>query len=200
MNIPLQDLCEIRSGFHFRGRVESDPEGNVALIQIKDLDDEFALQDAELIRVQVEKPESYLVRQGDVLFVARGTRLGATALTQPLDDTIATGSFFILRPRSVLLPEFLAWSMNSPAFQTQLRRTGQGTDLVLVRRADLKELTLEVPSLDVQRMIVALDEGARRERQLCAQISAKRAALVEAIAARAIQNSGARQSTGKGKI
>lgn len=186
MKKTLQQLAQVRSGYHFRGKAESDPNGNVALIQIKDLDEEFNFHADSLTRVWIEKPEPYMVREGDVLFVNRGSWLGAIVVKEPVEDVVATGSFFILRARAGILPEFLAWSINSSSIQAQLRRAGQGTNLLMVRRADLEELELDVPPLDMQRAIVTLDECARRERRLLSQLKEKRAALVEAMALSAI--------------
>jgi hypothetical protein len=188
MKKTLQELVNVRSGYHFRAKAESDPDGNVALIQFKDLDEDFVLHTSDLTRVCVEKPEPYLVRQNDVLFVTRGTRLGAAVVQEALEDTIATGSLFVLRPRKEILAGFLAWAINSAPVQAQLRRAGQGSNLLMVRRNDLEEITLDVPPLEVQRAIAALDECARRERRLTIQLNEKRAALVEAVAARAIQS------------
>ncbi len=195
MKKALKDLAHITSGLHFRGKVESDTAGNVALIQIKDLDEDFVLHPEALERVHLEKPEPYLVRQGDVLFVARGSRLGAAEIKEPLENTVATGSFFLLRPRDAVLPAFLAWSFNAPHVQNELRRAGQGTGLLLVRRADLEPLVLDVPPLDTQRAIVALDECARRERRLLGELGRKRALLVEAVASRAVQHHSTKKNT-----
>src|SRR2546423_12829470 len=98
MKAKLSDIAEIRSGYQFREKVEHDPDGWVPVIQIRDLTDDFRLRTEDLIRVSMERTEPYLVGQGDVLFLARGHRLGAAAVTEPLVGTIATGYFFILRP------------------------------------------------------------------------------------------------------
>lgn len=187
MKKTLRQLAEVRSGYHFRGKAESDPNGNATLIQIKDLDDDFVLCPDDLARVRIDKPEPYFVREGDVLFVTRGTRLGASVVQTPMEDTIATGSFFLLRPRVEILAGFLAWAINSAPVQAQLHRAGQGSNLRMVRRSDLEDITFDVPPLDIQHAIVRLDECARLERRLTSKLNEKRATLVEAVAARAIQ-------------
>ena len=73
----IVDLAEIRSGYQFREKVEHDPDGFVPVIQIKDLTSDFQLHTNDLIRVSLAKSEPYRVEQGDVLFLARGHRLGA---------------------------------------------------------------------------------------------------------------------------
>lgn len=187
MRNQLSEIAEIRSGLHFRDKVESDPNGNVALVQIRDLDEEFVVHPDKLQRVSIEKPEAYLVGQGDVLFSARGARLGASEIRQPLKNTIVTGSFFVLRLReeSEVLPSYLTWAINSPAAQTQLQKSGQGSDLRMLRRLDLEGLMLEIPPLETQRAIVALDECARNERHLMKELTAKRSTLIQAVALRA---------------
>lgn len=183
----LREVAGIRSGLHFREKIESDPKGNVAFVQLRDLDDEFQLRLTELPRVQIKNPEGYLVGQGDVLFASRGARLGATEIREPLENTIVTGSFFILRPRigSGVLGAYLVWAINAETIQSQLRRSGQGSRLLMLRRSDLEELTIDLPPLETQRAIVALDECARNERRLMKELTDKRSTLIQAVALRA---------------
>lgn len=186
----LRELAEIRAGLHFRGKVEHDPAGNVALVQIKDLDDELRFGGGELSRVHIEKPDLYLLMRGDVLFVSRGARLGAAEISEELEGSIATGSFFVLRPKpeSRVLPAYLAWAINAPNVQAQLRRMGQGSNVQMLRRADLEELALDVPPLEIQRAIVALEEVARTERRLMNELCDKRSTLAQAVASRAVSS------------
>jgi hypothetical protein len=182
----LADLATIRTGFQFRGRVESDPTGNVRLIQIKDIDDERRIRTDALIPVQVDRPEPYLVQQGDVLFLARGHRQFATVIADPLQDAIATGFFFILTvdPKRVH-SAYLTWCINQPEFQEAMRPFVRGSHMPLVSKTDFQELTIPVPPLDVQRRIVALNELLDRERRLTTAIQEKRSALVHALSQKA---------------
>src|SRR5262245_56196918 len=185
MKAKLAEVAEIRSGYQFREKVEHDPRGAVPVIQIKDLTDEFQLRTEDLIRVSLDRTEPYLVGQGDVLFLARGHRLGAVAVNEPLTGTIATGYFLILRPSQRVRPGYLAWAINQREFQEQMRPFVRGSHIPLITKSDFQELRVEVPPLEVQDRIVALDELHRRERQLVDEIQARRAELIHAISQRA---------------
>lgn len=189
----LADIVEIRSGYQFREKVEPDPRGPVPVIQIKDLSSDFRLSTEDLIRVSMDRIEPYIVEQGDVLFLARGHRLGAAAVMAPLASTIATGYFFILRPSGRVRPMFLAWALNQKDFQDRMRPLVRGSHMPLITKRDFEDLTVDVPPLDVQQLIETVDDLRRREQDLVGQLEQKRADLVHAICARAAKRGVARR-------
>jgi restriction endonuclease S subunit len=185
MKSRLAEVAEIRSGYQFREKVEHDPRGTVPVIQIKDFTDDFRLRTDDLIRVSMKRVDPYLVNEGDVLFLARGHRLRAAAVNEPLTGTIATGYFFILRPSWRVRPGYLAWAINQQEFQEQMKPLVRGSHIPLITKGDFQELRIDVPPVDIQDRVVALDELHRQERQLVAEIQAKRAELIHVISQRA---------------
>lgn len=182
----IADLVEVRSGYQFREKVVPDPRGFVSVIQIKDLDDDFQLNADDLIRVDLPKSQPYRVDQGDVLFLARGHRLGATAVTIPLEETIATAYFFILRPSSRRIrPGYLAWAINQKAFQERMRPLVRGSHIPLITKGDFEDLTVDVPPIETQEQIEAIDALHRRENRLIQLIQQKRTQLIDAACTRA---------------
>lgn len=194
MKARLAGISEIRNGYQFRGKVKPVelrggkeeavlPPGVVRVIQIKDIDDDRRLhaEDLTLVRIDAD-PEKYEARQGDVLFLARGHRLFATAITEPLRNTVATGYFFILRPTTdAVLPRYLAWYINQPPFQAALRTFMKGTHQPLVARKDIEDLEVDVPPRATQEVIVALDDLRVKESRLMAALQEKRSQLVQAL-------------------
>jgi hypothetical protein len=181
----IADLADVRSGYQFREKVVHDPHGSVPVIQIKDMTSDFQLHTQELIRVSMPKTEPYRVEQGDVLFLARGHRLGATAVTESPAGTIATNYFFILRPLNRVRPGYLAWAINQKGFQDRMRPLVRGSHMPLITKSDFEELTLDVPSVEIQRAIEAIDSLHRREIALMQLIQQKRSQLIDAICAKA---------------
>lgn len=178
----IRDIAEIRTGYQFRGKVEAADDANVAVIQIKDIDDRLKLQIQDLLPVNLDNPEPYMVRQGDVLFLSRGHRQYATLVSEPVRNTVATGYFFILRPDEyVIRSDFLAWSINQPEFQDALRPFTRGTHMPLVSKADFQDLTIRLPTMAVQDRILALQQLIDRERELTTALQLKRGKLVDAI-------------------
>jgi hypothetical protein len=52
--LKLADIARIDSGYHFRGRIENDPDGPVAVIQTKDFSDNLTLIPDGLVRIVPE--------------------------------------------------------------------------------------------------------------------------------------------------
>jgi hypothetical protein len=183
MNKPIKDVARVRPGYQFRGRVEPDPAGNVAFIQIKDFDGKRRLVPDDIVTIDFRRPiEPFQARPGDVLFLSRGHRLFATALDQAPEDAIVTGYFFILRPdRDVVIPEYLAWSINEPGFQARLAPLVKGSHMPQVSRADFDQLEIAVPPLETQRLVVRLQELWDREQDLVTRIQAAREKLIRAV-------------------
>jgi restriction endonuclease S subunit len=178
----LKDIADFRTGYLFRGKVNDDSAGNVRVVQIKDVDAARQIDVGGLDRVHIDKPASYQVQAGDVLFLGRGHRLYATVVPEVEPETIATGYFFILRPRHQLVsPEFLAWSLNDSIFQEALRPYQRGSHVPMVSRSDVEEIRINVPPLDVQQQILTLNQLARQELQLTTAIAERRSLLVQAV-------------------
>ena len=169
----IADIATIRSGYQFREKVEHNPSGTVPVIQIKDLTSDFQLHIHDLIRVSMPKAAPYRVEQGDVLFLARGHRLGAAAVTEPIEGAIATGYFFILQPSSHVRPGYLARAMNQKQFQERMRPLVRGSHIPLITKSDFEGLTIDVPPLDTQHLIESIDSLHRRENMLMQLIEQK---------------------------
>jgi hypothetical protein len=184
----IKDIADIRSGFQFRGKIEPDPDGEVSVIQIKDFDDDRQLQPQEVDRIVFERdPEPYRVEPGDVLFLSRGHRLFATTIDEPPQDAIATGYFFIMRMNNERVrPDYLAWYINSRSAQKIINTLKRGAHIPLISRGDIETLPIEMPPLEIQEKIVALDALARRERRLLAKLNSKRTELIEGICLAAV--------------
>lgn len=182
MKKKLKDIADIRTGYQFRGKVSASEDANVSVIQIKDVDEFLVVHTSDLVPVKVDNPEPYLVSQGDVLFLSRGHRQYATLLTEPVHDTMATGYFFVIRPKAaVIRPSFLAWTINQPDFQESMRPFVRGSHIPLVSKMDFQNITIQIPPLAVQDRIMTFQSLFERERQLSAAIQVKRQQLVQAV-------------------
>lgn len=182
MKKKLKDIADIRTGYQFRGKVTASDKSNVVVIQIKDVDEHLFVQTSDLVPVKVENPEPYLVSQGDVLFLSRGHRQYATMVTKPVKNTIATGYFFIVRPKaSVIQPSFLVWTLNQPDFQESMRPFVRGSHIPLVTKMDFQNITIQIPPLAVQDRIMTLQSLFEREKKLSTAIKVKRQQVVQAV-------------------
>ena len=85
----LSELAEVQMGYPFRSRLEHDPQGDVAVIQMKDIDDANLLHAAEAIRIALPKGKTHhLLRPGDLLFRSRGRSNGAALVLEGISPPV----------------------------------------------------------------------------------------------------------------
>lgn len=169
----------MRSGFSFRSAIEEDPKGNVVVFQIRSLVQRGAVQATDGVRVYFpDVSPSLLLRRGDVLFAARGLRNVGAVIDFDPTQAIASGQLLWMRPKSELVdPAYLAWWLNQKPTQQFLDIHKRGTRMLMVTRSTLLELPVSLPSLDVQRRFVGLDQLHRREQVLSGRLTEKREQL-----------------------
>ncbi|GEQ99334.1 hypothetical protein JCM17844_29710 [Iodidimonas gelatinilytica] len=165
----LADACTIHTGYTARGRLEPAATGGVLAIQLRDISPKGFINPKRLTRVQLEGvADRYLVRAGDVVFRSRGERNTASALDERLKEpALAVLPLMVLRPNlDVVTPEFLAWAINQPPAQRHFDIAARGTNIRMIPRSSLDDLELDVPDIETQERIVAVDALAEREREL----------------------------------
>ncbi len=165
----LTDFCTIHTGYTARGRLDPTAVGGVLAIQLRDISPDGLVDPRRLTRVQLEDvADRYFVRAGDVVFRSRGERNTASALDDRLQESaLAVLPLMVLRPnRDVVTPEYLAWAINQPPAQRHFDGAARGTNMRMIPRSSLDNLELDIPDLATQRMIVAVDALAEREREL----------------------------------
>jgi len=190
MNQKINGLADIQIGYQFRGKVETDSLGTHKVIQIRDLDSEFRLNTDSCWTVTPKgNIFRYLVSKGDVLFLARGQRNHAVAITQSLQSTIAAGYFYIIRIKSeLILPEYLAWFINQAPAQQYLHNTARrGTHMPLIPLSAFANLEVNLPDLNMQQLVVDLSKLQEREDGLLREIQAKRSLLIKRLSLKAVK-------------
>ena len=181
--IKLSEIVEIRTGYAFRERVEARADGDIAVVQMKDIDGESRLRADSLVRVQLASlNDSYRLRPGDLLLRARGLRNTACLLTDVPDRTVAAAPLVLLRVTDKSIDAaYLQWFINQPPTQAALADVAGGTYAKTVNKAALEQLVIAIPSLKQQRQIVELAGLLAREQALLSEISDARTRMVEGI-------------------
>ena len=178
----LKDIYEIRTGYQFRSKIEPDKKnGNVDVIQIKNVDDFHRVDTSELTRVSMSKPSRYLVQPHDILFLSRG-RMFASVVPKLENETIVAGYFFVLRATENNNPHYVSWYLNGPKFQHYTKSLNVGRQhMAVISRSNFQELAIPLPPLEIQHEIVRLNQLMVEEATLLDQLKAKRAELVRGI-------------------
>jgi hypothetical protein len=181
----LSSVARVQAGYPFRTTVEEVPDGDVRVIQMKDVSPELGVDWSGVVRTRLggRKQPDWIV-DGDILFAAKGARFYAACVGGTLANAVCVPAFFHLRvrPEAALDPEFLAWQINQPPCQRQLLQAAEGSSQLSIRRAVLEQLVLAVPPLFEQRRIVALARLAVQERQALQRLIHNREQQLQAIA------------------
>jgi hypothetical protein len=186
MRLPIRELAEIQIGYQVRGALDIVPAGTHRIIQAKDIDHEmgYSLRTAELSCVTPKRNvDSYLVREGDIIFLSRGRRRSATLVENLSEDlpTIAFYYFFILRLKSGVVPSFLVWALNNASSQEYLERTSTGTGMPFVTKHAFSDLKVAIPSREKQEAIGRISRLSYEERSLLRILGAKRLESLQSV-------------------
>jgi hypothetical protein len=169
-------LIDLFSGFSFRNKVEDEPGGDIAVIQMRDLKDDYTSIGAGLAQVSLPKINNkYFLQGGDVLFVAKGANNHALVYNLNLPKAIASSAFFILRSdQSKVMPAYLAWYINQLPVQQYLKEKMAGTYVPNVTKSIVEGITIALLPLEVQKKIAAIDYLQKQEQRLMTEIMTKR--------------------------
>lgn len=176
MKKKVSQLAEIRSGYLFKEGIRSDKEGNVSVIQLKDVNDRGVLNPYELQRISLEKIDSgNFITIGDVLLKAKTNHPVATVIKEQLPSTIATAHYFVISIKKVdVLPGYLAWYLNQRPAQIYFDRNAGGTRIQVISKQILSELEVVIPDMKTQERIEKIYELHQREQGLIGVIKEKR--------------------------
>lgn len=175
MMTPLGTVATISTGYPFRKKVESEPDGDLVVIQIKDLGGPEGVAGTGTIMLRSDRVdyERYLLKAGDVLFQSRGSRHPAAVIEPKLKGIAATGLHVIRPDTRQVLPEYLAWWLNHPRSQAKFTdEVARGSYIPFVAKADLERFAVPVPPPKVQRQILEVETLRARHEALSRHIEA----------------------------
>lgn len=177
----LKELATASTGFPFRKRIENDPDGQYAVIQMSDIQDYQHINTQHLAKTSDISPKKHhFIQNNDILFIAKGANNLAIHANQQLSNTVAVSNFLVIRTTSgKMLPEFLAWYINQKEAQTYFKSRARGTYIPAVTKETVLELEIPLPDIRTQQKTIALQQLLNREWQLMTQIHDLRSELAE---------------------
>lgn len=190
----LSKIAKIQSGYISRAKIEADEKGSYLLLQAKDVDGRrLAYSTEDLMRFEpILSGKDWLLKRGDLLFMARGSRNYFVLLDEIPDSVLAAACFFIVRVSSdEVVPEYLFWYLNQAPVEHYLsRHSGRGVHMPVVRRGVLEGLQVPIPPLETQKSISLLHALMRREQSLLDRLAQKRKDFVAAACLKVVRGSG----------
>jgi len=173
----IKDIANIQTGLF----AKPSGKGEVVYLQARHFDENGQLLAAlhpDLMADEIA--EKHLLKPGDVLFAAKGTKNFATVYNHHNEPAVASTSFFVFRLKDEdLLPEYLCWFLNSHATQTLLKGQAIGTSIVSISKAVLEALEIRVPNIKTQKAILEIANLRSKEKSLKLDIENLRDKLIQ---------------------
>lgn len=188
----LGEVASIRTGYTFRGKIEevAPEQGNAHIVQIKDArkiwDDTQSAGIAahQLPYIRWEGKSSAFIEPETLLLPARGGYFRAAYVVASANSklpVVASSQLLIIKPHTVVLPEFLCWTLNQPRTQFDLTEASQGTNISMLRTATLQQLKIAIPPIHIQQKVLHLNQLWEQEQQLTLALLKNREAELQAV-------------------
>lgn len=176
----LKNIVSIRSGVH----QQPDLTGGIRYLQASDIvgktTDKAYVEDSKMAR-------KHLLKEGHVLLAAKGHQHIAWAYHDETGPAVASTFFLVLElQENNVLPEYLAAFLNLPKIRLKLQSLGGGSFTPIIRKKDLENLSVEIPSLDQQHLIINLLSLQKRRGELQQELMNSQQVLTETIVQRLI--------------
>lgn len=154
MYIKLKEVVNIQFGYYGK----PSKEGIIPYLQAKHFN-EFGqlIEEGDVFLQEDDKVKSQLLRNGDILFVAKGFRFFAAIYKEKFGKAIASSIFFILRvDETKVIPEYLASVLNLPKNLLHFQQSASGSSIPSIRKSELEDFTFNLIPIDEQKKVVAL--------------------------------------------
>lgn len=179
----VKELATVQTGYSFRSRLEAVEDGNLAVIQMKDLLDSNTVSCDDLMRVDMEEKEHHFVKKGDLVFRSRGQMATSAVLLDDPGKAVVAAPLLRIRVKrpDVILPEYLNWYISQREAQIFLNSRAKGSAQKMISKRTVEELEVALPSVEKQKSIVELAALSAREQELLHALADKRARYVSAV-------------------
>lgn len=177
MKTLIKDITTIQTGLF----AKPSGIGNVVYLQSKHFDEYGQLHSVLHQDLMAEGiSEKHLLKDGDVLFAAKGTKNFAAVFEHHNEPAVASTSFFVIRlADNTLLPQYLAWFLNSYATQAILKGQAIGTSMPSISKQVLENLEITIPNIEIQKAILQITKLRNKEKTLKNKIETLREKLIQ---------------------
>ncbi|WP_277054988.1 restriction endonuclease subunit S [Pseudoalteromonas marina] len=189
----LSDIADIRLGHPFRGTVKQYDKGDVHVVQVRNTEPTGEINKTTLVQTQLStKKQPDWLKNGDVLFVAKGAKHYSALVQQVLERTVCSPHFFVVRIKAefkdMILPDFLCWQLNQQPAQRYFKATAEGSMYLSIRRQVLENVPIKVLTYEKQKELTAMHRCAVKEQKVLHKLIENRQQQLEAIAMHALES------------
>ncbi len=168
----IKEITNIQTGLF----AKPSGSGDLVYLQSKHFDESgqlLAVLHPDLKSINIS--EKHLLKEGDVLFAAKGNKNFATVFENHNEAAVASTSFFVIRiTDKKIAPHYLVWLLNSHSIQKELKGQALGTSILSISKQVLENLEILVPSIETQKIILQITELRNREKTLKQKIETLR--------------------------
>ena len=185
MYIKLREVVNIQFGYYGK----PSKEGLVSYLQAKHFN-EFGqyVEGGDVFLEEDDKGRNQLLRDGDILFVAKGFRFFAAIYKEEFGKAIASSIFFILRvDESKVIPEYLVSVLNLPKNLLHFQQSASGSSIPSIRKSELEDFAFNLIPIDEQKKVVALQELHFRDIQITETLIKEKQKLFQTTISRIIK-------------
>lgn len=168
MKTTLKHITSIQTGV-FAKPIQ---KGEIVYLQAKHFDENGELTETLYPDLNIDsKIHKHLLKRGDVLFAAKGTRNFAAWYENEEIPAVASTSFFVIRLHDTnVLSGYLTWFLNHPSTQALVKGQARGSSIASISKTVLSELEIPIPNIQKQELILKIFKLRNNERNLKQQI------------------------------
>jgi restriction endonuclease S subunit len=180
------DLCKLSNGANIRKMPDNEQNGDVYVIQYKNIDFENELLNLKNLAKISSKdlkidPKDFLY-PGDMVFTGNGNKNKAILIPENLDlPIIATHHFTIISRvnNTEVIPEYLALFINQSG--KFFNMASQGSVQRNISKENLSTLEVPVPSIELQNTAATIQKLITEEKKITQQLLDNRQRLMQGI-------------------
>lgn len=156
MGFTLGTIGDVVRDVHYGTSAKASDDGEYTYVRMNNItyDGKLDLSDTKRITMPATDAESFLVRQGDVLFNRTNSRdlVGKTCVFDRPEPMIIAGYIIRLRMNGLVLPEYLSLFMNTRYAKKLLLGMAKGAvGQANINAKELQDIAIVIPPLDIQR-------------------------------------------------
>jgi restriction endonuclease S subunit len=157
IELKLNQISHIRTGYTQRNLKVSKKEGDVFLIKPSNFKEEyFYVENPDKANTsEFRKIDTHQLKNNEILIVNKGSSISSYLYKNDGNRYIATSSFFILRIISdKVFPEYLHWYLSQETTKEQIESFSYGSVVKTFSKKNLSTILIPIPSKEKQQEII----------------------------------------------
>lgn len=177
MRYKLSDIAKLQTGLF----AKPEAMGEVVYLQVRHFDENGLLRAELYPDLKGNRfTEKHLLKAGDILFAAKGTKNFAAVYEPHYPTAVASTSFFVIRLQNTqILPGYLGWYLNHPVIINRLKEQAIGSATPSISKTVLDDLEIPMPTIQKQKLVMEVQQLMRRECALQEQVRALRENMIQ---------------------